>query len=108
MGRHLKKLGFSSWFSLITLMWLATIIFVRADIQTPDGRSGTAGNFAPIANNPQVRAAAPPQGQPPPAPRPAGYAGEKECIDCHDAQAPSYLNSKHHRVADPRTPGAKL
>jgi DmsE family decaheme c-type cytochrome len=108
MNRLLKNLGFSTWITLALLIWLAVVVSVQANGPRRAGRAGGAENTAAIPNNPQG-----PPPQPAPAQQPvpatqAGYIGEKECIGCHDAQAPSYLHSKHARVADPRTPGAKL
>jgi DmsE family decaheme c-type cytochrome len=36
----------------------------------------------------------------------AKYVGEDICLTCHEAQKKGYVESPHHRAADPRTPAA--
>jgi DmsE family decaheme c-type cytochrome len=59
-----------------------------------------------------VKKSVPPQ-KIPQSPWPAAQAGatnigDKECVSCHDQGAKGYEGSPHHRIADPRTPAAKL
>ena len=109
MNRRLNNnVGISAWIAFAALIWVALVVSVQAKGSLRQGGPRGAEHSAAVSNNPQG-----PPPQPAPAQQPipatqAGYIGEKECIGCHDAQAPSYLYSKHARVADPRTPGAKL
>jgi len=50
---------------------------------------------------PKPKRVDPPQGAPG-----ATYVGEETCLGCHEAQKKGYVESKHHRAADPRTPAA--
>jgi len=94
------------WMIFSICLWLAAFAAVRARAQelSPPG-SKTAKISSVVPKKPAPSQAAP--AAPAPQATTAKYVGEDTCVTCHDAQKQKYVDSKHHRIVDSRTPAAK-
>ena len=86
-------------------LWLGALVAVKASPgTTPSGVDKAPAVLKNPASAAPARVAASPQT--PAQASSAKYVGEETCLTCHEAQKKGYVESPHHRAADPRTPAA--
>ena len=100
MGRYVRNIRREWWWACGLLLWLAALVSVRANTQTPaPATTVAAGKPASLPKN-----AKPARQAQKPAANPADYVGEDTCIGCHDTKA--YKGTLHALKSNPRTPAA--
>ena len=105
MGRYVRNIRREWWWACGLLLWLAALVSVRANTQTP--ATGTVVTAAKPAAPSKVTkdAKSTKQAQAPkPAPSPADYVGQDTCLGCHAAQ--DHKGTLHALKSNPRTPAA--
>lgn len=100
MSRHIRKLGPRAWVASAFVVWLVAFGTMRANTAVAQGTPEAAKNSAPAVNPAQAKVAAQVAAG-------ATYVGQDTCLTCHGAAMEKYLDTPHHRAADPRAPAAK-
>src|SRR5688572_25837273 len=104
MGRYVR-IRREWWWACGLLLWLAALVSVRANTQTPTpGTTVTAAKPAAPSKVTKDTKSTKQAQAPKPVPTAADYAGEDTCLGCHAPQA--YTGTLHALKSNPRTPGA--
>src|SRR5688572_6249259 len=103
MARYVRNIRREWWWACGLLLWVATLVSVRANTQAPASGPTVAVAKPAAAPKKASNARSTKQAQKP-APSPADYVGEDTCLGCHTAQA--YKGSLHALKSNARTPAA--
>jgi DmsE family decaheme c-type cytochrome len=93
-------LGPKVWVASAFVVWLVAFGTIRANMPPAGGDPGTGKKSAIAVNPAQAKVAAQVAAG-------ATYVGQDKCLTCHDTAMAKYMDSPHHRAADPRSPAAK-
>jgi DmsE family decaheme c-type cytochrome len=97
MSVYLKGRGLFFGLAGSVLLWMVAFIAVGISTPSAGGAPVAAKIPTPLWESTQAQVAAA-QG--------ADYVGMDVCLSCHDPQGATYGASSHHRIGDPRSPGA--
>jgi len=99
MGEHFRRLGPKVWVASAFIVWLVAFGTMRANMPVAEKAPVPAKKSAAAVNPAQAQVAAQVAAG-------ATYVGQATCLTCHEAAMSKYLETPHHRAADPRSPAA--